>query len=224
MVVPRVLVHYLETITYQQQKGNYMKKSILTLAAIAMSAAATPALAGSLTAEARFADVRGGTAPNSTELRAEYWAPVNSLMNYGAELPVKQKTNDGPLTALVSAKAAVNGPTVAGVHTAAFVELGESLSQKVSTTVAGRTTVTGGNHEFWGAGVKLKRDLFGPVALTAGYRHREGFDAADKMNEERLMGGLSVAVNDKTALGATYYRTTGTTRADAIGVSVTRTF
>ena len=197
-------------------------KKLIAIAALATAAIATPALAGTITGEVRLGDVRGGKA-DSTEYRVEAWDSVHGV-NIGAELQAKQGNNSGALKGLLSAKAGLAGPEYFGVHSLAYVELGEALSQKVSTTVAGRTTTTGGNHEFWGLGLKLKRDLIGPVALTAGYRHREGFAAADKMNEERLHAGLAYNVNDKTALGATYYRTRGTTDSDAVGIAITRKF
>ena len=197
-------------------------KKLIAIAALATAAIATPALAGSVTGEVRLGDVRGGKA-DSTEFRVEAWDSVYGVV-VGAELQAKQAANSGPLKGLLSAKAGLEGPAVAGVHSLAYVELGEALNQKVTTTVAGRTTTTGGNHEFWGAGVKFKRDLIGPVALTAGYRHREGFEAANAMNEERLHAGLALDVSDKTALGATYYRTRGTTNSDAVGLGVTHKF
>ena len=212
-----------ESTTLQQTKGKYMNKSLLTLAAVAVASVATPAMAGSLTAEVRLADVRNGNQPNSTEYKVEAWDSLYGV-KVGAELQAKQGENAGPIQATLSAKAGLEGPTVMGVNSLAFVELGERLSQEVTTRVGTRNVVTGGNHEFWGVGVKLNRNLLGPVALNAGYRHREGFAGADNMNEERWHGGLTLAVNDKTAVGATYYNTRGTTNSDAVGLSVTRKF
>lgn len=190
-----------------------MNKSLLTLAAVAVASVATPAMAGSLTAEVRLADVRNGNQPNSTEYKVEAWDSLYGV-KVGAELQAKQGENAGPIKATLSAKAGLEGPTVMGASSLAYVELGERLSQASA----------GGNHEFWGIGLKLNRNLLGPVALNAGYRHREGFAGADNMNEERWHGGLTLAVNDKTAVGATYYNTRGTTNSDAVGLSVTRKF
>lgn len=191
-------------------------KKLIAFAALATAAITTPALAAdTLTGEVRLSDARGGARADSTEIRAEYWTAVKGVA-LGAELQSKQADNAGPLKGILSAKAGLNGPEIAGVHSLAYVELGEAFNQKVGAA--------GGNHEFWGAAVKFKRDLIGPVALTAGYRHREGFDAADRMNEERLHAGLALNVNDKTALGATYYRTRGTTDSDTVGLGVTRKF
>ena len=188
-------------------------KKLIAIAALATAAIATPALAGSITGEVRLGDVRGGKA-DSTEYRVEAWDSVRGV-KIGAELQAKQGANSGALKGLLSAKAGLDGPSIAGVNSLAYVEVGEALTQKVGAA--------GGNHEFWGLGLKLKRDLIGPVALTAGYRHREGFAAGD-MNEERLHAGLAYNVNDKTALGATYYRTRGTTNSDAVGLGITRKF
>lgn len=188
-----------------------MKKSILTLTAVALAAAATPAVAGTLSAEVRFADVRNGNKPDSTEYKVEYWAPLNSGLNYGAELQVKQRNGAGALDSKVSVKAGPNLPEVLGLHVAAYGELGRSFK-------------VGNNSEFWGAGVKVGRQLYGPVSVTAGYRHRQGFEAADLLNEERLHGGLALDIGSGNAVGATYYRTRGTTNADAIGVNLTHKF
>jgi hypothetical protein len=189
-------------------------KKLIAFAALATAAISTPALASSVTGEVRLGDVRGGKA-DSTEYRVEAWDSLYGV-KIGAELQAKQAANAGALKGLVSAKAGLEGPAIAGVHSLAYVEVGHALTQKVGAA--------GGNHEFWGAGVKFKRDLIGPVALTAGYRHREGFDAADRMNEERLHAGLALNVNEKTALGATYYRTRGTNDSDAVGLGITRKF
>lgn len=198
-----------------------MKYTLAALAAASLMS--TAANAGTLTGEVRLGDLRSGKA-GTTEYRAEAWESVAGA-NLGAEIQVRQANGQGAVKSLISGKAGLNGPEVAGVHTAAYVELGESLSQKVSTTVAGRTTVTGGNNTFWGAAVKAERNLYGPVNVVVGYRHREGFNAgATRMNEERLSGGVSVAVNDATALGATYYRTRGTTNSDVVGLGLTRKF
>lgn len=187
-----------------------MKKTILTLTAVTLAAAATPAVAGTITAEVRLADVRGGQAPDSTEYRVEYFAPANSLINYGAELQVKQRNNAGAVDSKVSVKAGPAIPDVFGFHTVAYAELGKQLK-------------TGNNGEFWGAAVKASRPVIGPVSVNVGYRHREGFGSL-ALNENRLNGGVSLALNDANSLGVTYYRTTGTTRSDAIGVGLNHKF
>lgn len=188
-----------------------MKKSILTLTAVALATVATPAMAGSLQGEVRFADVRNGNKPDSTEYKVEYWAPLNSGLNYGAELQVKQRNGAGALDSMASVKAGPNLPAVLGLNVAAYGELGRSFK-------------VGNNSEFWGAGLKVGRQLYGPISVTAGYRHRQGFEATDLLNEERLHGGLAIDVGSGNAVGATYYRTRGTTNADAIGVGITHKF
>lgn len=193
-------------------KENYMNKTILSLSAMALTAvAATPAMAGSIMAEVRFADVRGGQAPNSTEYKVEYAAPLNSFLNYGAELQVKQGNNEGPLSSKVSAKIGPRLPTVLGIKTEAYGEFGQNLKQDA-------------NYLFWGAGVKAKRKVYGPVSLSAGYRHREAFEGTARLTENRLDAGLALDIGSGNTIGAKYYRTTGTTRSDAIGINVTHSF
>lgn len=189
-----------------------MKKTILALTAVALSAAAAPAYAGTLQGEVRFGDVRGGRAPDSTEYRVQWDAPVAGVALYGVELQVKQGANEGALGSKISAKLGPALPEVLGFKTAAYGEVGRSLSQ-------------GNNYEFWGAGVKVGRQVYGPVSVNVGYRHREGFGgAADVLVENRLNGGLALNIGSGNSVGVNYYRTTGSTRADQIGVGLTHTF
>lgn len=189
-----------------------MKKSILTLTAVALATVATPAAARSLTAEVRFGNVNSAdtrAVPDSTEYKVEYWDSIGSI-NVGAELQTKQGENAGALGSKVSLKAGPSLPTVAGVHLVAYGELGKNLT-------------AANNYEFWGVAIKARKNLIGPLSATVGYRHREGFDVVD-LNEERLNAGLGYAVDEKLALGVNYYRTRGTKDSNVIGVSVTRSF
>ena len=187
-----------------------MKYTMIAFA-LASSAVATTAHAESITAEVRFADVRGGQAPDSTEYKVEYSAPLNSFLNYGAELQVKQANGEGALGSKVSAKVGPRLPTILGFKSEAYGEVGQNLTQ-------------GANFVFWGAGVKTKHTLYGPVAVTAGYRHREAFEGTERLTENRLDAGLALDIGAGNSVGAKYYRTTGTNRSDAIGVNVTHTF
>lgn len=188
-----------------------MKTFVMAAAAVS-ALVATPALAGTLQGEVRFGDVRGGRAPDSTEYRAQWDAPLNSFLNYGVELQVKQGNNEGPLGSKVSAKLGPALPEVLGFHPTAYGEFGRSLSQ-------------GDNYEFWGAGVKVSRQVVGPVSVNVGYRHREGFgSASNRMAENRLNGGLAYDIGSGNSVGVSYYRTTGSTRTDQVGVGLTHSF
>ena len=186
-------------------------ENVMFAIAAAAAMAATPALAGTINAEVRFGDVRGGQYPDSTEYKIDYSAPLNSLLNYGAELTVKQKNGAGPLTSKVAARVGPALPVILGFKTQAYGEVGQSLS-------------TGDDYMFWGAGVKTSHKLYGPVSVSAGYRHRSAFNDVGRLNEERLNAGLGADIGRGNIVGVTYYRTTGTTRADAIGVGLTHTF
>ena len=180
-----------------------------TLTALAVASLfSTAATAGTLTGEVRFGGVANNQA-NSTEYRVEYWDTIGAT-NLGAELQTKQGQNAGALGSKVSVKAGPALPEVAGLQLAAYGEVGKNLDE-------------GNNFEVWGAAVKARKTLVGPLSLNVGYRHREGFAAGD-INEERLNAGLGYAVTDKLAVGATYYRTRGTNDSDAVGVGVTHKF
>jgi hypothetical protein len=186
-----------------------MKYALTAL--VTASLMSTAAHAGTIQAEVRF----GGVAKNqagSTEYKVEFSDSLAGLVNYGAELQTKQAENAGPLASKVSLKAGPVLPTIAGFKPVAYGEVGKNLARL-------------NNFEFWGAGLKVKTDLYGPVSFNTGYRHREGFgNAARNFTENRLNAGLGYAVNDTTTLGATYYRTTGTSRNDAVGISVAKSF
>ena len=187
-----------------------MKKTIFALTAAAVAVVSTPAVAGTIAAEARFADVRKG-ATDSTEYVVQYNAPLASLLNYGVELQVKQADNAGALDSKVSAKVGPALPAIFGFKTVAYAEVGQALKQ-------------GDNYVFWGAGTKLSRTVYGPVSATVGYRHREAFETTGRLTEDRLEGGLGYAIGAGNAVGVKYYRTTGTTRSDAVAVAVTHSF
>ena len=184
-----------------------MKYTLTALAAASLIS--TAANAGTVTGEVRFGGVANGQA-NSTEYDVQYWDTFSGLVTYGAELQTKQADNAGALDSKVSLKLGPALPKVAGVHVTAYGEVGQNLKLN-------------NNYEFWGAGVKASRDLYGPVSVNVGYRHREDFENR-AMNENRLNAGLGLALNDSTKLGATYYRTTGTVRDDQIGLSISKSF
>jgi hypothetical protein len=157
----------------------------------------------------RFGDVRGAK-PNTTEYRVQWDAPLTKDLTYGVELQVAQRNNAGQLNSLVSGKVGANLPVVAGFKTNAYGEVGRSLS-------------TGNNFQFWGAGVKTERSVYGPVSVDVGYRHRQGFNAGN-MREDRVNAGLNYNFDDRNAVGVNYYRTSGTTRTDQVGVGYTHQF
>jgi hypothetical protein len=184
-----------------------MKNTLIALAIA--SSISSAAHAGTVIGEVRLGGVTDGQA-NSTEYKIEYSDAFADLVTYGAELQTKQADNAGSLGSKVSVKLGTVVPLVAGFKVNAYGELGQHLQQN-------------NNFEFWGAGVKTTRKLYGPVSISAGYRHREGFEAGN-IKEDRLNAGLLYALTDKTAFGATYYRTTGTLRNNAVGLSVNKKF
>lgn len=188
-------------------------KKIITFAAVAAMTIATPVFAGTLTGEARFGDVRGSKNTDSTELNVQYWDSIVGNFVAGAELQTKQYENAGSLNSAFSFKGGYVLPKFLNVASTAYGELGESFK-------------TNNNQEFWGLGVKGSYPVFGPLSLTSGYRHRQGFDLSvgSKMNENRLDAGVSYGIMPGTSLGTTFYRTSGSTNSDTVGVSISHKF
>lgn len=187
-------------------------KKFLTVALLAATAA-LPGLAfanSSLTGEVRLSDPRGGKA-DSTEYRVEAWKKAFGTVLVGAELQARQPENQGKLTSNVTGKAGTELGKFAGFKPVAYVEVGQRLADSAS----------GGNFNFWGAGLKASRPLAGGFSLNGGYRHREGFSEGN-LKEDRFHGGLSYDLTKKTSAGLTYYRTrSGGNDSDAIGIGLT---
>jgi len=188
-----------------------MKKTLFVLTAAALGAISVPASAGTITTEVRLGDISAGQRPDLTEYVVNYDAPLNKLLNYGSEILVKQDQGAGALKAQISARVGPRLPTVLGFESQAYAEVGQTLTH-------------GDDYGFWGAGVKTDHAVYGPVSVSAGYRHRAAFDGISRLNENRLSGGLLLAVGSGNNFGVNYYRTTGTERADAIGIAFDHRF
>jgi hypothetical protein len=199
-------------------------KKLIAIAALVMAAVTTPAMAGTLTAEAKFGDVRGGAHPDATSYKLDYTTNVVGNVIAGAEVQVSQPEDGGRAKTKLSAKAGYSLPEVLGIHTVAYGEAGEAFADKVTTRVGNRNVVTGGNFEFWGAGVKASRHIYGPLSVVAGYRHRESFKNHDGVDTDRLNAGLSYEVREGTSVTANYYRTRGTANLDTIGIAISQKF
>jgi len=198
-------------------------KKLIVIAALAMAAVTTPAMADTITGEVKFNDVRSGR-PDATSYKLEYMADVTTNVVAGAEVQVSQPEDGGSAKTRVSVKAGYVLPEVLGIHTVAYGEIGEAFADKVTTRVGNRNVVTGGNYTLWGAGVKASRHVYGPVSVVAGYRHREGFENASGVKTDRLNAGLSYAFRENTSVTANYYRTRGTANIDAIGIAIAQKF
>ena len=186
-------------------------KNTLLIAAVLALATAAPAFAGTLQGEVRFGDVTNSTRTGSTEYKADYSADLNSTLNYGIEMTTKQKEDQGAVDSRIAARVGAATPTLLGFNTQAYGELGAAFKQKADAT-------------FWGAGVKASRQLFGPVSLGIGYRHRESFAQNDGIKEDRVNAGVTVDVGNGNSVGAQYYRTTGTAESAVVGLQLNHKF
>jgi len=160
---------------------------LIAIAAFALAAITTPALAGSLTAEYR-------SASNPTTAGADFSASVYDLgpVSLGAEVQTVQPKHRGSVTDLFAVNTGTKLPSVAGFATTGAVEFGKSES-------------VGNNFNFYGLKVGASRPLSGRVSAQVGYRYREGYNG-HKLEENRLNAGLSYAVTKATSVGVNYYR------------------
>lgn len=190
-----------------------MKKLLSAVLLTAAAAMPMTAFANSLTAEVRLADPRANKA-DSTEFRVEAWKKAFGGLLVGAELQARQPENEGKLTSNVSVKAGTEVGEFVGFKPVVYAEVGQRLADRAA----------GGNIDFWGAGLKVKRPLAAGFTLNGGYRHREGFNNA-RLNEDRVHAGLSYALSKRTEAGVTYYRTrSGGVDSDALGLGLTTKF
>lgn len=183
-----------------------MSKLLCSAVACFVSAAA-PAQASTVTVEARFADPRGHRHTDSEEYRVQYDSKYKGI-NYGLEASTTQRT--GSLGTELSVKAGPALPTLFGISPSVYAEVGQALRSQ-------------NDFSFWSVGTGLKANVYGPVTVSVGYRHRESF-TLHRVNTERLNGGVSIAVDNSNSVGVQYYRTRGTANTDAIGVSVVHKF
>jgi hypothetical protein len=186
-----------------------MKSLFFSVAAAAILVAATASVAGTLTGEVRIGDIDGN--PGSTEYRVDYGDTYHNVVMYGGEITVKQNQNEGGLSSKIVGRVGPVLPVVLGFKPKVYGEFGESVSQ-------------GNNTEFWGTYAGVSHPVYGPVSVNVGYRHREGLRQDVSFNENRLSTGLTYNLGKSNTLGVEYYRTSGTTTSDVIGISASHSF
>ena len=186
-------------------------KNTLIIAAVLALATAAPAFAGTLQGEVRFGDVTNSARTGATEYKADYSSALTPTLNYGIEMSTKQKEDQGAVDSKIAARIGAATPTLLGFKTQAYGELGAAIKQNADAT-------------FWGAGVKASRQLFGPVSVGIGYRHRESFAQNDGIKEDRVNAGVTLDVGNGNSVGAQYYRTTGTSESAVVGLQLNRKF
>jgi hypothetical protein len=182
-----------------------MNRTIFAGALVALTlAAAAPAFAGELKIEAR--DVTNqGTPGGSAELKLDYKNDLVGRFDYSVELSARQADNTGNLRSSAVGRVQTDFSAPLGFTVTPRVELGASVGN-------------GNNFALWGVEVTAVRQIYGPVSLNLGVRHREGFDDAD-LNDNRTAVGLEYALGADRALGLTFYNTNGLVDSSAVGVS-----
>jgi hypothetical protein len=185
-----------------------MKKLLILLACVVMSSAA---LADDVSLEARFGDVSHSLAQgkvNSTEYDLAVSHDLATGLSAGVELQDRQA--EGAVTSIAAVNAGWS-TAMYGVKIKPSVELGHESVESASTN-------------FWGAGVTASYPVVGPFSVEAGYRHREGFNDAGFMKEDRVSGGIAMAFAKKDVLTVGYQHYTGTLVQDVVGVTLRHSF
>ena len=162
------------------------------------------AYADTVRGEVKLSDVGPSNAQNEEEYSIKYTGNIDSKFSYSVEFnTVHEATTKSNIIGGIE----YNLPSVEGFKPVVFGELGQSFSNR--------------GYTYWGTGIKISKPLIGPVSLAIGYRHREGFDQINKI-ENRLNGGLRFRLSEDWTTEVQYYRTTGTTRRDQVGVSLSK--
>ena len=202
-----------------------MRKTILALTALAALAFAGAASAGTLTGEVDFGR------PQSVDYNIAYSDSLKTSvvgLNYALTAEV-QPASKGPLSSNLSVQVGPALPKVLGFQPSVYGEIGDHITadvRNVSVHNVVSIAQTSQNETFWGAGVDVEHKLFGPVSADVGYRHRQGFSNANLLREDRVAGGLDLALDSRgtDTLGVVYYKTYGTTKSDQVGVILSHRF
>jgi opacity protein-like surface antigen len=185
-----------------------MKKLLIVLACTLLSSAA---LADGVSLEARFGDVSHSLAQgkvDSTEYDLAVSHDLVGGLTAGVELQDRQA--QGTVTGIAAANLGL-GFSVIGVSVKPYGEVGRESVESAATN-------------FWGAGVNASYPIVGPLSVEAGYRHRAAFNDTTLMKEDRVSGGLALALTKKDALALSYQHYTGTLVQDVVGVSLRHSF
>ena len=190
-----------------------MKKIVFLMAAMVLGLA-TPSQAANVMAEVRLGDTRSvfqNGHQDSTEYKAEY-NDNYSFVTYGAEIQVRQNSNEGALGSRVSLRSGVQIPQIFGYTPKAYLELGKGLS-------------VGNDAYFWGAVVGVSHPIMASLTGDVGFRRRQNFQDTNLFTENRFNLGVTYDITKNTALGAQYYvYTGGTVNRQEVGLRVVRSF
>lgn len=179
----------------------------MTACALVGLCVSTPAFADSLSAEVKFFDVGPSDAASANEFKLKYSHDVTNTFFATGEVKFKQETASNNVKGTLVAGGGAKLPTVAGFKPKVYAEFGQVFA--------------GNNYNFWGAGANVSRHVYGPFSAEVGYRHREGLNT-NNLKQDRLSAGVKVKLTDDWSSGLSYYRYTGSSRKDAIGISVSR--
>ena len=163
-----------------------MKYTNIAIAVLALSAAA--ASAGEATAELRWAD-------HANQYKAEFSEKVSSPLGtlvVAGEVETKQGYGDGKLDSLFAGAVGYPISVPYGFTVHPFLQVGVKMNSYAP------------HSDFISEGVKVSRNIIGPVSGEVQFRHRASYDCAD-LNENRASASVKYAINKKHAVGfATY--------------------
>jgi len=166
-----------------------MKKTILSLVAVASLAVSGLALAGDFTLEGDRGDALSQYKVSVSE--------TYSVFKLSGEAETFQPYGNGTLTQIFAAGAGLSFK-VAGVGLEPYAQAGE----KVNSGSA--------EQPFVGVGLNLTHEIVGPLSLTVGYRYRDSLNGAH-FDEKRENAALTLTLSKKQSVGLVAYHYDGTT-------------
>ena len=182
-------------------------KSILFTAAAACLIAST-AHANDAKFEYYSSNPTNKALPKSTTFKTEFTNSLSNTLNYQIETLINQNDNKGAVYGSVAGKISTSIKANDFITVKPLIEVGENFG--------GSAAKTG---QFYG--VESKATVKTPVeglTLSTGYRVRKGLGSVIGQDVNRAEVNSEYIVNKNYVLGVVYYKNSGDTEGNALGI------
>ena len=185
-----------------------MKSVLFTAVAIACLVASSAHASNDMKFEYNTNNPVLKTVAKSHTVKAEFTNTLVGDVKYQIETVVTQSNNSGPVSGQFIGKLTTSIPTNSLITIKPRIEFGENYSSTAAKT-----------GQFYGVEgrVALKTPIEG-LTLTTGYRIRKDLGSVVGQNVNRKEVSAEYALNKQYALGLAYYKNTGDTLSNVIGL------